>query len=109
MHAEPKHVYTQGPGPVAFKAVIQHDDTEEADAHRPQRKRRHGSDEANQPQQLQLVETQAESAPLPLEDEPAHRTKPRRRRSGPVEAEPLMLVETQANAATQPQDNPPTR
>ena len=109
MRAEPKHVYTQAaPPPVAFKAVIQHDDAEEQDAHRPQRKRRHASDEANQPQQLQLVETQAEAAPLPAEDEPAHRTKPRRRRSGPVEAEPLMLVETQPNADAQRGESPPT-
>jgi hypothetical protein len=108
MHAEPKHVYTQqAPAPVAFKAVIQHDDTEE-DAHRPQRKRRHPSDEADQPQPLQLVETQAEAAPLPVEDELPRRTKPRRRnRSGSAQAEPLMLVETEPGAATPP-ESPPT-
>ena len=102
MHAEPRHVYSQAPGPVAFKAVIQHDDAEDADAHRPQRKRRHGSDEANQAQQLQLVETQVEAAPLPVEDELPRRTKPRRRRSGSAEAEPLKLVETQASTESPP-------
>lgn len=104
---EPRHVYTQAPAPVAFKAVIQHDDSDEADAHRPQRKRRHGS-ESNEPQPLQLVETQVEAAPLPVEDELPRRSKPRRRRSGSVEAEPLKLVETQPNAESQRQEIPPT-
>ncbi len=110
MHAEPKHVYTQAaPPPVAFKAVIQHDEVEGDDSHRPQRKRRHAGDDADQPQQLQLVETQVEAAPLPAEDELPKRSKPRRRRSGQAAAEPLMLVETQPNAPTQSSDNLPTR
>ena len=108
MRAEPKHVYTQAaPPPVAFKAVIQHDEVEGDDPHRPQRKRRHASEESNEPQALQLVETQAEAAPLPIEDELPRRTKPRRRRSGSAEAQPLMLVETEPSA-TQPSDSPPT-
>ena len=99
--SEPKHVYTQTAAPVAFKTVIQHDDAEGEEAHRPQRKRRHGTDEAGQPQQLQIVETQVEAAPV-MEDDLPRRTKPRRRRSGAVEAEPLKLVETQPNAESSP-------
>jgi hypothetical protein len=108
MHAEPKRVYTQqAPAPVAFKAVTQHDDADDAEAHRPQRKRRHASDGGDQPPPLQLVETQVEAAPLPVDDEFPRRTKPRKRRSGPVAAEPLSLVETQPGAATPP-ESPPT-
>ena len=99
-------VEPQAPAPVAFKAVIQHDDSE-GEAHRPQRRRRSASDEANQPQALQIVETQAEVAP-PLEDDLPRRTKPRRRHSGTAEAEPLKLVETQPNTDTQRPENPPT-
>jgi len=99
---EPKHVYTQAAAPVAFKAVIQHDDAEDNEAHRPQRKRRHASDEPNQAQPLQLVETQVEAAPIVVEDELPRRTKPRRRRSGSEEAEPLKLVETQPSAESPP-------
>ena len=107
---EPKHVYTQqapAPAPVAFKAVIQHDDAEDADSHRPNRRRKHGSDAASEPQPLQLVETQSAPVPQPVEDDLPHRTKPRRRRTGPAEAEPLMLVETQPGAETRA-ESPPT-
>jgi hypothetical protein len=55
---------------------------------------------------LQLVETQAEVAAPLSDDEFPRRTKPRKRRGGPVEDAPLMLVETQGGAE-QP-DTPPT-
>ncbi len=82
--------------PTAYHPVIQHSDAEEEDAHKPVRRRPRagGSSNANEPS-LQLVETQVEAQPLPVEDELPRRTKPRRRRSSSVEAEPLKLVETQ--------------
>jgi ribonuclease E len=95
------------PPPRGFQAISEHDAAEEAESHRPQRKRRQGSAEQPQPQPLQIVETQVEAAPLPLDDDPPQRTKPRRRRSGPVEAEPLMLVETQPGDAKRSDGAPP--
>jgi hypothetical protein len=47
---------------------------------------------------LQLVETQVEAVPVPIEEELPRRTKPRRRRSSEVPSEPLKLVETQPGA-----------
>jgi hypothetical protein len=105
---EPKLAYSSSAPPRTFQAVSEHDAVAE-DAHRPQRKRRESAAEAAQQQQaLQLVETQAEAVPLPVDDEAPRRSKPRRRRSGNVEAEPLMLVETQGNADSQHPDGAPT-
>jgi ribonuclease E len=104
---EPKLAYSSAAPPRTFQAVSEHDAAGE-ESHRPQRKRREAAHAADQPQELQLVETQAEAAPIAVEGEAQHRTKPRRRRSGPVEAEPLMLVETQANADAQRADGTPT-
>jgi hypothetical protein len=87
--------------PAAFRAVSEHDEAGgESQSHRPNRKR-HASDDVPAPQELQLVETSS-SAPVaaPVEDDPPHRTKPRRRRSQLADAEPLKLVETQPG--TQP-------
>jgi hypothetical protein len=87
--------------------VIQHDESEE-EAHRPVRRRRasegHG---ANEPASLELVETQAPTTPLPIEDSLPRRTKPRRRRGGSADSEPLMLVETQNDAPRG--DTPPAQ
>lgn len=105
---EPKLAYSSAaPPPRAFQAVSEHDAAGE-ESHRPQRKRREAAHAEAQPQELQLVETQAEAAPISVEDDAPHRTKPRRRRSGPVEAEPLMLVETEGNAEAQRADGTPT-
>jgi ribonuclease E len=98
--------------PVAFRSVSQHDEAEgESGSHRPQRKRRHGGEgHADEPQQLQLVETQhdAPTAPPVEDDEPQRRTKPRRRRAQVADDEPLKLVET--HPGTQPpQDGAPTQ
>jgi ribonuclease E len=102
---EPKLAYSSAALPRTFQAVSEHDAVEE-EAHRPQRKRREAARDATQQPELQLVETQVEAAPIPVEDEAPHRTKPRRRRSGPAEAEPLMLVETQGGAETRPDGAP---
>jgi hypothetical protein len=104
---EPKLAYSSAAPPRGFQVVSEHDAAEEGDAHRPQRRRRQGAATASEQQELQLVETQVEAAPISTEDELPQRTKPRRRRSGPVEAEPLMLVETQANAEAQRTDGTP--
>ena len=55
---------------------------------------------ADQEAALQLVETQAvTSAPDAAQEEDLpRRTRPRRRRGGPVANEPLMLVETEPGA-----------
>lgn len=92
--------------PVAFHAVSEHDQVESADdAHRPNRRRRHGAEGSEQAPPLQLVETQAPVQMAPeAEDDTPRRTKPRRRRGGQVDAEPLQLVETQ-NEEPRP-DNP---
>jgi hypothetical protein len=83
------------PEQVVFHAVSEHDALTE-EAHRPVRKRRHDhADASDQPAALQLVETQVAAAAPAMEDELPHRTKPRRRRGGPVVEEPLKLVETQ--------------
>lgn len=96
---ETKLAYSSAPPPRTFQVVSEHDTAQE-ESHKPQRKRRHGASAEAQPQELQLVETQVEAAPLPVEDELPRRTKPRRRRSeGPAAAEPLMLVETQPGEA----------
>jgi hypothetical protein len=101
-------VQSFGGPPVAFRSVSQHDEVvEESDSHRPQRKRRHSEGQGEQPQQLQLVETQAEAAPIATEDDLPRRTKPRRRRSQAAESEPLKLVETQPGTQM-PQDGAPT-
>jgi len=87
--------------PAAFRSVSEHDEVvEDSQSHRPNRKR-HASDDAPAPQELQLVETSS-SAPVaaPVEDDLPHRTKPRRRRAQAMDAEPLKLVETQPG--TQP-------
>lgn len=95
--------------PVAFQAVSEHDESEAAEMHRPQRRRRHAESEQSQQAELQLVETQFEAPSVPeAEDDLPHRTKPRRRRAGPTDAEPLKLVETQATAEAQRTDNTPT-
>jgi ribonuclease E len=93
--------------PVAFREVSQHDESgDEAQSHRPQRRRRHGAEPAEQPQQLQLVETQAESfSDPPAEDDLPRRTRPRRRRSHAAVEEPLQIVETQPGSQ---QDGAPT-
>jgi hypothetical protein len=81
--------------PAAFRAVSELDEAQdESQAHRPQRKRRHAEGH-EEPQQLQLVETQAEAPAASDEDELPRRTKPRRRRSQAADSEPLKLVETQ--------------
>ena len=93
--------------PVSFHTVSEHDDSE---SHHPVRRRQRGGGEGRAPETpLQLVETQVPAPPIELEDEPPRRTKPRRRRSTPMESGKLMLVETQSSeAATPPQaDNPP--
>jgi ribonuclease E len=104
---EPKLAYSSAAPPRTFQAVSEHDAAGE-ESHRPQRKRREAVHAEDQPQQLQLVETQAEAAPISAEGDAPHRSKPRRRRSGSVEAEPLMLVETQANADAPRADGTPT-
>lgn len=104
---ERKLAYSSAAPPRTFQAVSEHDAAGE-ESHRPQRKRREAAHAEDQPQELQLVETQAEAAPISVEDGAPQRTKPRRRRSGPAEAEPLMLVETQANADAQRADGTPT-
>ena len=92
--------------PVAFREVSQHDEAaDESQGHRPQRKRRQGTQQSEQ-QELQLVETQGDAvAPPPVEDELPRRTKPRRRRSQAAVNEPLQIVETQPGTQ---QDNAPT-
>jgi hypothetical protein len=94
--------------PAAFRAVSEHDEAQgESQSQRPQRKRRHAEGHADEPQQLQLVETQAAAPPTSEDDEPQRRTKPRRRRAQAADNEPLKLVETQPG--TQPsQDGVPT-
>jgi ribonuclease E len=98
MH-EPKLAYSSSAlqPPRGFQVISEHDAAEE-EARRPQRKRREAARDAAQAPELQLVETQAEAAPIPAEDDTPRRTKPRRRRSGAAEAEPLKLVETQPGA-----------
>jgi ribonuclease E len=87
--------------PAAFRSVSEHDEVvEESQSHRPNRKR-HASDDAPAPQELQLVETSSGApAAAPVEDDLPQRTKPRRRRAQAMDAEPLKLVETQPG--TQP-------
>lgn len=100
---EPKLAYSSAPPARTFQAVSEHDDAAESDAHRPNRKRRHEADASSQAQALQLVETQAEAQPIALDDDLPRRTKPRRKRSGPVVAEPLKLVETQPGTEVRPE------
>jgi hypothetical protein len=90
---------------VSFSPVSQHEDSE---PHRPVRRRRaHEGDETPAPAPLQLVETQVEVPPPPMEDDLPRRTKPRRRRSAPSASEPLKLVETQPGAEAPRGDVPP--
>jgi hypothetical protein len=78
--------------------VSEHDAQSE-EAHRPVRRRRQGASPVEETPSLQLVETQAPTLPTGAEeDDLPRRTKPRRRRGGPVSSEPLMLVETQPGA-----------
>jgi hypothetical protein len=98
----------QAAAPVVFHAVSEHDAAVE-EAHRPVRRRKQTQAEADAAQAaLQLVETQVE-VPLPVavDDEPPRRTRPRKRRGGPVANEPLMLVETQPGAEATRADNQP--
>ena len=82
-----------------FHVVSEHDQAGGEPAHRPNRKRHQAASGAAQSQELQLVETQgAAQAASPDEDLP-RRTKPRRRRGGPVASEPLQMVETQGGDA----------
>jgi hypothetical protein len=92
---------------VEFRPVSEHDESA-GEEHRPQRRRKHGHDEAPPvPSALQLVETQAPvQQPSEPEDDLPRRTRPRRRRAGPAVPEPLQLVETDGNAKAG--DNPPT-
>jgi hypothetical protein len=89
--------------PVPFQAVSQHDESQD-DAHRPNRRRRPASagSDAQQPQALQLVETQIEAPVASMDDDLPRRSKPRRRRSGATENEPLQLVETQPGSEPRP-------
>jgi ribonuclease E len=104
----PKPMLPPAP-PAAFHAVSEHDEAS-AEPHRPARRRRPMSEVPAQPVQaapLQLVETQVETAPVPIEDELPRRSKPRRRRrDGSQPAEPLMLVETQQGGEGARPDNP---
>jgi ribonuclease E len=94
--------------PAAFRVVSEHDEAQdESQAHRPQRKRRHAEDQADEPQQLKLVETQVEAPVAAAEDDLPRRTKPRRRRSQAADNEPLKLVETQPGTQS-PQDGATT-
>jgi hypothetical protein len=99
----PAPVFKPAPSapPVAFHAVSEHDAVTE-ESHKPVRRRKDHVEGAAQEPSLQLVETQVEVQPavLAADEEPARRSKPRRRRGGPVESEPLMLVETQPGADT---------
>jgi hypothetical protein len=80
--------------PVSFHSVSEHDDSE---SHHPVRRRQRRGDEGRAPEApLQLVETQVPAAPIEMDDELPRRTKPRRRRSAPMESGKLMLVETQS-------------
>ena len=82
---------------VVFHAVSEHDAAGE-EAHKPMRRRRQSQPgDATQEAQLQLVETQAEAAApvAALEDDVPRRSRPRKRRGGPLASEPLKLVETQ--------------
>jgi hypothetical protein len=94
---------------VVFHAVSEHDAVVEDETHRPARRRRHGSQDAEPVKApLQLVETQVEVAmPVATEEEPPRRTTPRRRRGGPVVDEPLKLVETQPGDEGTRAGNPP--
>ena len=98
------------PAPVAFHSVSEHDEAaDQSQAHRPQRKRQHDAEESAPAQpELQMVETSIPAPDAaPVEDDLPRRTKPRRRRSQAVEAEPLKLVETQPGTQEN-QDGAPT-
>ncbi len=92
--------------PVAFHAVSEHDMLASEESHRPARRRKHADGEAaaEASAPLQLVETQAETPPLGVDDDTPRRSKPRRRRSAPMDDAPLKLVETQAKEQS---DAPP--
>ncbi|HUL96365.1 MAG TPA: Rne/Rng family ribonuclease, partial [Usitatibacter sp.] len=91
---------------VAFRVVSEHDGAEPGgEEHRPRRKRHHEAPGAVQPQELQLVETQAAPSPVAMDDDQPRRTKPRRRRGGQAAAEPLQLVETRSEGEGS-QDSP---
>jgi len=113
VHEPVKPAYTSTPvftsAPVAFQAVSEHSESD-TEMHRPQRRRKHSaSEQASQQSELQLVETQFDAPAIPaVEDELPRRTKPRRRHSAPVDAEPLKLVETEGPAETQRPENTPT-
>ena len=103
----PVHHAAGMPAPVAFHAVSEHDTLPDAEAHRPQRKRRHASGSEGAEASLQLVETQSEAPAASVEDELPRRTKPRRRRGGTAANEPLQLVETEGPTEPAPPDSPP--
>ena len=91
--------------PVAYSAISEHGD--EAEAPRPNRRRKAGGSAAPVADSLQLVET---SAPVPQEpqlgDALPQRTRPRRKRGAQAESGPLMLVETQGGQDTPQGDKP---
>jgi len=99
------------PAPASsFQAVSEHDHAPpEEPAHRPNRKRHHVA-ASNQPQELQMVETQgAPAAPADEPDDQPRRTKPRRRRGGSAAPEPLQLVETHGDAQGHAEGSTPTQ
>jgi hypothetical protein len=94
---------------VVFHAVSEHDTSVAPEEHKPTRRRRQGHSGEDMQAPLQLVETQAD-APIvaaPQEDEAPRRSRPRKRRGGPVANEPLMLVETQGGTDGARPDNQP--
>jgi ribonuclease E len=80
---------------VAFHELSEHQ--EDADAHRPVRRRRQAEGGTTEPAPLQLVETSAPVVMAAPEEDAPRRTKPRRRRGGAVDSVPLQMVETQAS------------
>jgi hypothetical protein len=93
---------------VVFHAVSEHDAVVE-EAHRPVRRRRHEHAQPEEAVSLQMVETQADAgvAAPAQEDELPRRSRPRKRRGGPVASEPLMMVETQPGAEAPRADSQP--
>ena len=87
------------PAPLAtYHEVSEHED--DAELHRPVRRRARSADRPAEPPALQLVETSSEVVVPPpvVEDDLPKRTKPRRRRGQAVETGPLVVVETQPGA-----------
>jgi ribonuclease E len=87
------------PAPLAtYHEVSQHED--DADSHKPVRRRPRSGDRPAAVPALQLVETSSEVVvPVAaIEDELPKRTKPRRRRGPAAETGPLVIVETEPGA-----------